>query len=216
MWRRVATSERGRVVPTLPAGQSLRRISAPRTCPTSIDRDSRRTSSPGSGAGLGSCPRCRPATLPAPWRTTSQMALLIVRGLAPGRPVPSPVYLDANVLVSYFVRRTNSPAAVQAIAELLAQGVQTILSPLTISEFWWAIFDALYNHDRQSRGEPPQRLTPGEYRRHRAELHGRYRDQIALIRQQLQSWPGLRGVAFRPSGFRDWLATMDDCVDRSD
>ena len=103
------------------------------------------------------------------------MALLIVRGLAPGRPVPSPVYLDANVLVSYFVRRTNSPAAVQAIAELLAQGVQTILSPLTISEFWWAIFDALYNHDRQSRGEPPQRLTPGEYRRHRAELHGRYR-----------------------------------------
>jgi len=144
------------------------------------------------------------------------MALLIVRGLAPGRPVPSPVYLDANVLVSYFVRRTNTPAAVQAIAELLAQGVQTILSPLTISEFWWAIFDALYNHDRQSRGEPPQRLTPGEYRRHRAELHGRYRDQIALIRQQLQSWPGLRSVAFRTSGFRYWLTTMDDCVDRSD
>ena len=144
------------------------------------------------------------------------MALAIVRGLAPGSAIPSPAYLDANVLVSYFVQRSNSRAAVQAIAEMLAQAVETILSPLTIAEFWWAIFDALYNRDRAGLGMPPQRPTPGEYRRQRANIQGRYRNEIALIRQQLRSWPRLRSIAPRISGFRYWLAAVDDCTDHSD
>lgn len=90
----------------------------------------------------------------------------IVRGISPGDPLPSPAYLDANVLVSYFVQRSNSPMAIRAVAEMLAQGVQTVLSPLTVAELWWGIFDAFYNRDRFNRGEALQRLTRAEYVRH--------------------------------------------------
>jgi predicted nucleic acid-binding protein len=139
--------------------------------------------------------------------------LPIVRGIAAGYPIPSPAYVDANVLVSYFVRRPNTPAAVGAIAETLAQDVEAVLSPLTITEFWWGILDALYNRARAGRGEPPQRLTAGELRRHHASLLAVNRAEIALIREQLRTWPRLRSVAFRPAGFRRWLSSFDGGID---
>ena len=140
---------------------------------------------------------------------------MIVRGVTPGRAIPSPAYLDASLLVSYFVQRSNTPSAIQAIAELLAQEVHVILSPITIAEFWWGVFDALYNRERATRGESPQRLTQGEYRRHHRALSDSYGAEIGLIRQQLRNWPNARGIAFRAAGFRQWLASFDREIEQT-
>jgi predicted nucleic acid-binding protein len=139
----------------------------------------------------------------------------IVRGIVPGRPIPSPAYPDANVLISYFVARTNSPAAIQAVAEMLAQGTETVFSALTLAEFWWGIFDALYNRDRAAGGDAPQRITPGEYRRQHRHVFDRHGREIAVIRDQLRSWPNLRGTALQARGVPQWLGRLDQCLGAS-
>jgi predicted nucleic acid-binding protein len=144
------------------------------------------------------------------------MPVTLVRGIAGGGQIPSPVYLDANVVVSYFVPRSNSAAAFVAIAEVPAQGLDTILSPLTIAEVWWGIFDALSNRDRAARGDVLQRLTTGEYRRHRQRLIDAHARELALVRRQLVTWPRLRTSSPRAAGLRRWMEQFDDCIDHND
>lgn len=64
-----------------------------------------------------------------------------------GQPILDPVYVDANVWVSYFVpARADHAGASNAITHLLSQG-EILISTLVFSEIWWSVL--WHTFDRQ-------------------------------------------------------------------
>jgi predicted nucleic acid-binding protein len=63
----------------------------------------------------------------------------------PGTAIPSPAYLDANVLVGGLVRSHSLyPSAARMLGDLLAANTHILLSDVAVSESYWALTKIAY------------------------------------------------------------------------
>jgi predicted nucleic acid-binding protein len=105
----------------------------------------------------------------------------------PGAQLESPVYLDSNVLVAGLVRRdVRYRQAAGLLGELLASKSRIIVSLLTLSESLWAIaklsYGEIYNQPSNAS------FRPEVYRRHHAEIFGRYQARFYSVHSLIRDW----------------------------
>lgn len=104
-----------------------------------------------------------------------------------GDKLPSPVYLDSNVIAASFVQkdRRYKPAS-QLLAELMADDAEVVISPLTVSESVWALAKMSY-HELQNQ---PFHTTFHQqiFKRHCAAIFARYRARMNSVFEWIRSW----------------------------
>lgn len=105
----------------------------------------------------------------------------------PGIPIPSPVYLDANVLVGATITKHRLYAATaQFIAETLASRTRILVSLLTVQESLWAI--ARISYFELANQPPGGHFTQGIYQRWHQRIFTSHGRRFAAISRMLNQW----------------------------
>jgi predicted nucleic acid-binding protein len=124
----------------------------------------------------------------------------------PGVRLPSPVYLDASVLVASFI--TNDPRykeTTRLFGDLLVSQAQIFISILTVSESLWGLakvsYHQLFGHKSNVQ------FKPHIFRNHVEAIFQKYGDRMNAIHDWLREW--------RAAGIRiDVLPTDDTSLER--
>lgn len=104
----------------------------------------------------------------------------------PGVPIPSPAYVDANIIVAAKMRGhpLYAPSR-RLLAGVLQQRGEIILSALVIDEVWWALLRGWYFEGHGVRLFNRD-VTPG------AQVITPYASRFRSLQRQLRLWPRLR------------------------
>jgi len=100
--------------------------------------------------------------------------------------IASPVYLDANVLISRFFRNhAKYAAAMHILFELFAQQVEICISTLVIDEVWWGLLGEWYFADTNTK------ITTKKIRNN-PDILGRYHNRFQDITSNMLSWLNIK------------------------
>lgn len=105
----------------------------------------------------------------------------------PGTAIPSPVYLDANILVGAAVTKHRLYAkTAQLLGELLASGSRILVSLLTVQESTWAI--ARLSWCDLAKQPANARFSQSIYQRWRKQIFQAHGTRMAAIQKTLNDW----------------------------
>jgi len=113
-----------------------------------------------------------------------------------GATIPSPVYVDSNVWVSYFIdARPKHIASSTALGDLLIQ-CEIIISTVVFSEIWWAVLEHIYNQIRQSQDPraPLERLSLTILKKNSHWLLPRAKPKLKEVTEIITSFTSVRIV----------------------
>ncbi len=121
---------------------------------------------------------------------------MMFRKYSRGAALPSPVYIDANIWVSYFIpTRPKYQLATTILSDVISQS-EILVSTLVFSEIWWAVLEHTYNEARQSAepGFPPTRFSVRTLARHSKWLTAVAEDRLTLVSTVINGLPSVRMV----------------------
>jgi predicted nucleic acid-binding protein len=106
-----------------------------------------------------------------------------------GTPVASPAYLDANVLVGAVVRgHPLYRITAQLTGELLASGVQILVSVLTVEESFWAMARLSFYELTGQRVTAGTHFSESVYRRHLSRIFQEHGARMDAVTRALRDW----------------------------
>lgn len=123
--------------------------------------------------------------------------------------VPSPVYVDANIIVGATVtKHALYKSAVRFLGETIASGTQILVSILTVEEALWAL--ARISFCDLMRQPANARFTQAIYNRHRDRIFQNYGDRMEAIPSMLRDWT-TAGIPITvvPQGDEGFLASSE-------
>jgi len=112
------------------------------------------------------------------------------RAYTRGEIIPSPVYLDANILISYFVPERRKNSVLNIINDLLIQEAKIILSWVVYRELIWGLLEHIYVRERQKRepGWKASRLRIDDFEQHKHWLLPIAEKELKIVPEVLKGW----------------------------
>lgn len=107
-----------------------------------------------------------------------------------GEIIPDPVYLDANILISYFVPERQKPSVLNIINDLLIQKAKIVLSWVDYHELIWGLLNHIYIRERQKR-EPQWKLSPltmRDFNQHKQWFLPIAEKELEIVPEVLKGW----------------------------
>jgi predicted nucleic acid-binding protein len=127
-----------------------------------------------------------------------------VTDYARGMAIASPVYLDANILISRFFRNhAKYVPAMNLLFELSAQQVEIYISTLVMDEVWWGLLGEWYHADTDTR------ITTRKIRSN-PDVLSRYRSRFQAITSNLLNW---QNIVFLPTSVISAKDTVERALD---
>ena len=123
----------------------------------------------------------------------------------PGVTLPSPVYLDASVIVTFFIAHDlRYKETTQLFGDLLVEQTDILISTLTVSECLWGLakvsYHQLFHHKSNVK------FDPGIFRKHVDAIFERFGDRMNSVHHWLRDW--------RAAGIRIDVLPIDDTIER--
>lgn len=123
----------------------------------------------------------------------------------PGVTLPSPVYLDASVVVTFFIAQDpRYKETAQLFGDLLVEQTDILISTLTVSECLWGLakvsYHQLFGHKSNVQ------FHPGIFRKHVDAIFEKFGDRMNSPHRWLRDW--------RAAGVRIHVLPIDDTVER--
>ncbi len=122
----------------------------------------------------------------------------------PGVTLPSPVYLDASVVVTFFIAQDpRYKETTQLFGNLLVDQTDLLISTLTVSECLWGLakvsYHQLFGHKSNVK------FDPRIFRTHVEAIFERFGDRMNSLHHWLRDW--------RASGIRIDVLPIGDTVE---
>ena len=127
-----------------------------------------------------------------------------------GKYIPDPVYLDSNVLVSYFVPERRKISVINIIADLLSQRAKITLSWVVYHELIWGLLEHTYVNERKKR-EPEwsiSRMGIADFDQHKEWLLPVAMGRLKKIPETLRAWPNVALFPYEQFGWEMSLSKL--------
>lgn len=120
----------------------------------------------------------------------------------PGVTLPAPVYLEASVVVTYFIAKDpRYKETTQLFGDLLVEKTDLLISTLTVSECLWGLAKVSYHE--LFRHKSNVKFSPAIFRTHVDDIFERFGDRMNSVHHWLRDW--------RAAGIKiDLLPTSND------